>query len=147
MHTGGHLESHMGKLFKAGLALLVAASMMGPAVAQELTVEGVWQPDKSSDYEIRLCGKDDKQLCLKVLAIRDHMDKPQNRPYLGKDIIDKAKPAGKNRWRGNLNLFGQSADTTIILVSANVIELKGCLYFVACKSIKLTRAEEQAASQ
>ncbi len=131
----------MGKLLRAGLALLVAASMTGPVLAQSATIEGVWQPDKNSDYEISFCGKDNQQLCLKVLAIRDRMDKPENRPYIGTNIIDKARPVGKNRWRGNLNLFGQSADTTIILQSANTIELKGCLYLVICKSLKLTRVQ------
>lgn len=132
----------MGKLFRVGLAAFLAVSMTVPTLAQDLSVEGVWQPkDKDSDYQVHMCGQDGKRLCLKVLAIRAHMDKPENRPYVGTDIIDQAKPSGQNRWKGKLNLFGQSADTTITLVGANQIDLSGCLYFVVCRSIKLTRVQ------
>src|SRR6478609_6854676 len=99
----------MNKLVRVGLALLVSAAMAVPALAADASVEGVWQPDKNSDYQVHMCGKDSKQFCLKVLAIRGKMDKPENRPYVGTDIIEAAKPSGKNRWKGKLNLFGQSA--------------------------------------
>ncbi len=86
-----------------------------------------------------LCGDKGDRFCLTVVELRGKMRKPENLEYLGKTIVDQAKPAGKNVWKGKLDLFGVSGDATITLKNANTLHLKACAYVVVCKEITLTR--------
>ena len=123
-------------------ALALATAMASPALAAEATVEGLWQPeDGLSDYQVSYCGADGTRFCLKVVALRGKADKEKNRPYVGTNIVDGAKASGVNRWKGKLNLFGQTADATFTLKSANVLVMDGCAYFVVCDTIVLSRAK------
>lgn len=124
---------HVFQVLVATLALAV------PAMADTGSVEGLWSPDGFSDYRVTLCGPQKDKFCLTVVALRAGADKPRNRPYIGKNIIDLAEPAGNNTWRGKLNLFGQSADGTIVFSAPDRIEFKGCLLLVVCQSITLKR--------
>jgi uncharacterized protein (DUF2147 family) len=129
----------MNRLAKFSAAALVALSMVAPALAQDNAVVGVWQPDKNSDYTASLCGPDNDRFCLTVTELRGNMRKPENLKYLGKDLISQAKQSGKNRWKGKIDLFGISGDTTITLKNANTLHLKACAYVVVCKEITLKR--------
>ena len=129
----------MNRLAKFSAAALVALSMVAPALAQDNAVVGVWQPDKNSDYTASLCGPDNDRFCLTVTELRGNMRKPENLKYLGKDLISQAKQSGKNRWKGKIDLFGISGDTTITLKNANTLHLKACAYLVVCKEITLKR--------
>lgn len=129
----------MKSLVKYSMAALTALSMVAPALAQDNTVAGVWQPDANSDYQASLCGSSGDRFCLTVAELRGKMRKPENLDYLGKKIVDEAKPAGKNVWKGKLNLFGVSGDATITLKNANTLHLKACAYVVVCKEITLKR--------
>lgn len=129
----------MNKTLIFGAVMALFAGLAGPVVAAEATVEGTWLVGKDSAYQGSFCGKDNKAFCLTVKRLSGGMDTPKNRPYLGVNIIDKAKASGKNRWRGNLNLFGQTADTTVSLKNANTLLLHGCVYFVVCKELELER--------
>jgi uncharacterized protein (DUF2147 family) len=129
----------MNRLVKFSMAALVALGMVAPALAQDRSVEGLWQPDKNSDYRASLCGKDNDRFCLTVMALRGKMRKPENLEYLGKNIVNEAKPAGKNTWKGKINLLGISGDATITLLSSDQLHLKACAYVVVCKEITLKR--------
>jgi len=131
----------MQLFLKAGLGLAMAVAMAAPAMAQGVDVTGLWRPDKNSDYDVTMCGKDDAQLCIKVVALRDKMDTAKNRPYLDTFLIDKAKPAGQGRWKGKLTLFGQTGDATLTLKGANTMDVKACAYIVVCREITLTRVQ------
>ena len=121
-------------------ALALVAGLSAPAWAVDTSVVGVWQPDnKESDYQATLCGDDQQRLCLQLVALRAGADKPKNRPYLGKNIVEGAKPKGENSWKGELNLFGQTADATFTLKGPDVLEMSGCAYVVVCKTITLNR--------
>lgn len=128
------------QVFKILGALALVAGLSAPALAVDTSVVGVWQPDnKESDYQATLCGDDQQHLCLQLVALRAGADKPKNRPYLGKNIVEGAKPKGDSSWKGQLNLFGQTADATFTLKGPNVLEMSGCAYLVVCKTITLNR--------
>ena len=128
------------QFFKVMGALALVAGLSAPAWAVDTSVVGTWQPDnKESDYQATLCGDDQQRLCLQLVALRAGADKPKNRPYLGKNIVEGAKPKGDKSWQGQLNLFGQTADATFTLKGPDVLEMSGCAYLVVCKTIKLNR--------
>jgi len=129
----------MNRLAKFSSVALVAISMIAPAVAQDNAVVGVWQPDKDSDYTASMCGSKNDRFCLTVTELRGGMRKPENLKYLGKDLINQAKQSGKNRWKGTIDFFGISGDTTVTLQNANTLHLKACAYIVVCKEITLKR--------
>ena len=131
----------MKQFWNMGIALALGAALIGPAAAEGATVAGVWEVGADSAYEGSFCGKDGKAFCLTVTRLSGGMDTAKNRPYLGRNIIDKAKPSGKGHWRGQLNLFGQSADATVSLKNDSTLLLHGCVYFVVCKDLELKRAE------
>jgi uncharacterized protein (DUF2147 family) len=129
----------MNRFAKFSMAALTALSMVAPATAQDNVVVGVWQPDKDSDYTVSMCGPSKDRFCLTVTELRGGMRKPENLKYLGKNIINEAKQSGKNRWKGKIDLFGISGDTTVTLQNANSLHLKACAYVVVCKEITLKR--------
>lgn len=131
--------------------LLSAALSFGAFAEGDATTDpaqaivGVWQPpDKLADYEIRICDPASGSICLRVLTLRGKAIKPENTVYLGKDIVDRARPAGTGAWKGKLRLWGQEADGTVKVQDANTLKLTGCAYIVVCKDIVLTRFDEAA---
>ena len=129
----------MNRFGKFSAAALCALSMVAPTTAQDNTVVGVWQPDKDSDYTASMCGAKGDRFCLTVSELRGGMRKPENLKYLGKNLINEAKQSGDNTWRGKIDFFGVSGDTTVTLKNANTLHLKACAYFVVCKEITLKR--------
>jgi len=129
----------MNRLVKFSAAALCALSMVAPATAQDNTFQGVWQPDKDSDYTASLCGANNDRFCLTVTELRGGMRKPENLKYLGKNLINQAKASGKNTWKGKIDFFGISGDATATLKDANTLHLKACAYIVVCKEITLKR--------
>lgn len=129
----------MNRFGKFSAAALVALSMVAPALAQDNSVIGVWQPDKDSDYTASLCGPNNDLFCLKVTELRGGMRKPENLKYLGKYLMEGAKPSGKNVWKGKIDVMGVKGDATITLKSADTLHLRACAYFVVCKEITLKR--------
>jgi hypothetical protein len=127
------------RVIPAAALLLCALMLAAPARAETASVEGLWSPDQLSDYRVSLCGPQKDRLCFTVAALRKAADSARNRPYLGKTIIDGAKPDGANRWEGRLDLFGQSADSTITFRAPDTIELKACMLLVVCQSIVMKR--------
>ena len=131
----------MRQILGFGAALVLGAAITAPALAEAGSVIGTWVVGEDSAYAGSFCGNDGKAFCLTVTRLSGGMDTPDNRPYLGVNIIDKAKPAGNGRWKGKLNLFGQSADTTVSLKNENTLLLHGCVYMVICKDLELVRAD------
>ena len=121
------------------MAALTALSMGAPALAQDPTVVGVWQPDENSNYTVSMCGAKGDRLCFTVTELRGGMRKPENLKFLGKNLLNEAKQSGKNSWKGKINYFGISGDATVTLKDANTLHLKACAYVVVCKEITLTR--------
>jgi uncharacterized protein (DUF2147 family) len=119
------------------VALLIAD--MAQAVASPV---GIWEIEmRDSRYRVEMCG-DGTQLCGTLIWLGNGADSPENLPYLNTLLIDHARPAGPNRWRGDLHIYGQSAAGTITQVGENEIVLKGCVALVICRTYRLHRMAE-----
>ena len=126
------------RLLKRSLvgALATVLAMVEPAMASPV---GVWEIEMGdSRYRVEMCG-DGTELCGTLIWLGGGADNRDNRPYLNTLMIDHAKPAGRNRWKGELHLYGQSAGGTITQESDDLIRLKGCVAFIVCKSYDLYR--------
>ena len=132
----------MTKIVRWAAALAMGLALAAPAVAQDAPVTGKWQTkDRDADYQIEMCGPDNTQLCVRLVALHGRGDKAKNRAYLGKLLVDRARPVSQVRWRGKIDLMGQTADATFTLRSANTLEISGCAYVVICDSFNLNRIE------
>lgn len=131
----------MKALLKTAVALAASLMLAAPAVAQDYSVEGVWTlKDKSSDYRATLCGKNGDRLCFELIALRKGADKPKNRKYLNTRIINEARPAGPNRWKGSISLYGQSANGTLVMLG-DTMKVNACAYVVICDEFNLYRVK------
>ena len=124
---------------KSVLVLGAMALLAQPALASP---EGVWEIEmRDSRYSVELCG-DGTQLCGTLIWLGNGADNATNLPYLNTLLIDHARPARANQWNGDLHLFGQTAAGTITQVSADEIQLKGCVALVICKTYRMFRYTE-----
>lgn len=121
------------------LALTVAMSLLTLNVAQAASPEGIWEIEmRDSRYDVRLCG-DGQALCATLIWLGNGADNAENLPYLNTLMIDHARPAGPNRWLGELHVYGQSASGTITQVGPDQITLKGCFLGIFCKTYQMYR--------
>ena len=129
------------KVFSSLIAVLLALAFSLPAVAAPLSPVGTWEIEfGDSRYEVTLCG-DGTELCGKLIWLGNGGDTPENLPYLNTLLIDHAKRLGPYRWRGDLNLWGQTATGTIDLVSNDLFLTQGCVLFVICRTYKFYRID------
>ena len=127
-----------------GLAGLGAAALMAmtPFAAFADTTIGVFQTtDRNMDYELRLCGKDEKQLCVKLLAARGSGKTKDTLKWIGKDIVANARPTGKNRWKGTVHIQGLTVDGDLKLSPGEKFVMSGCVYVVVCSDFMLIPAQ------
>lgn len=132
----------MSKLLRTVIALGAAALMgLSPVAAFAETSLGVYQTtDRKMDYELSLCG-DGAQLCVKLLAARGTALTKQTRPYVGKFIVNKAKPGGKNKWNGRITIQGYTLDGSLKLRPGKDFVMHGCAYVVICSDFTLIPAK------
>jgi uncharacterized protein (DUF2147 family) len=120
----------------------VALMSFAPVAARADSVLGVYQTtDRKMDYELSLCGKDEKALCVKLTGIRDTADIPRTRAYLHKYVVDRAKPAGTNRWKGKMNIAGYDLSGSLTLKPGVNFVMSGCAYVVVCDDFTLIPAK------
>ncbi|WP_423067258.1 hypothetical protein [Devosia sp. CN2-171] len=127
----------MKTIASVALAVAMGAAAVGPAAAAaDLT--GNWGPgDKSTTYHFTMCGDSGKNVCVDLIALRDHMDTPKNRPYLNTRLVERAKPSGDNVWKGKMSVFGVTGDATITMLNPELLSVNLCAYIVMCKEYKL----------
>lgn len=119
------------------LGLLGALSLSLPSVAA--SPEGTWEIEmRDSRYYVTLCG-DGTALCAELIWLGNGADNAENLPYLNTMLIDKAVQTKPGEWKGQLNIYGQSAAGTITQVNDNQISLTGCVAWVICKSYQMYR--------
>jgi len=125
------------------LSIALMVLLAQPAVAQEFASPvGTWEIEmRDSRYRVELCG-DGTQLCGTLIWLGRGADNAENLPYLNTLLIDHAPSIGVNQWRGDLHIFGESADGTITQVSDDQIKLEGCAFVVICKTYQLYRYAE-----
>ena len=113
---------------------------LGPATAAQNL--GVYQTtDRKMDFELVTCGSSDKDLCVTLLAARGSAATKQVKPYIGKLVVNKAKPAGNNNWRGSMQFGQYELSGQMKLVPGKSFVVSGCAYIVICEDIKLIPAK------
>jgi uncharacterized protein (DUF2147 family) len=114
---------------------------LSPVAAFASTSLGIYQTtDRKMDYELSLCG-DGAQLCVKLLAARGTALTKQTKPYIGKFIVNKAKPGGKNKWNGRITIQGYTLDGSLTLKPGKSFVMRGCAYIVICSDFTLIPAK------
>jgi hypothetical protein len=113
---------------------------LGPATAAQNL--GVYQTtDRKMDFELVTCGSSDKDLCVTLLAARGSAATKQVKPYIGKLVVNKAKAAGENTWRGTMRFGQYDLDGKMRLRPGKSFVISGCVYLVVCEDIKLIPAK------
>ena len=133
-------KNAMSGLLKTAVAL-GAALLMGasPALAGSL---GVYQTsDRKMDFGLETCGTSDKDLCVTLLAARGSAATKQVKPYIGKLVVNKAKAAGENIWRGTMRFGQYDLDGKMRLRPGKSFVISGCAYLLVCDDIKLIPAK------
>ena len=128
-------------LLRTGIALGTALMLsMGSASAdQDL---GVYKTsDRKMDFQLNTCGKGDKELCVTLTAARDSAATWQVTPWIGKLVVDRAKPAGKGVWRGTMQFGQYELNGKMTLRPGQSFKVSGCAYMVICDDINLIPAE------
>lgn len=124
---------------------LTAAAMMAlmPMAAFADTQLGMYQTeDRLEDYQVSLCGAGGKMLCVKLLALRGKAYSDRAAALIGHNIVDQAKPAGANKWKGKITIEGKTADSTLTLRQGVALDVHACAYVVLCASISLPAAKK-----
>ena len=124
---------------------LTAAAMMMlmPMAAFADTQLGMYQTeDRLEDYQVSLCGAGGKMLCVKLLALRGKAYSDRAAALIGHNIVDQAKPAGANKWKGKITIEGKTADSTLTLRQGVALDVHACAYVVLCASISLPAAKK-----
>lgn len=99
----------------AAVAMLAALAPLA-SYAETSTPLGIYQTtDRKMDFALALCGNDGRQLCVTLQDARGSARTKQTRPFIGKYVVDHAKPAGKNVWKGSMTVQGYTADGTLTL--------------------------------
>lgn len=123
-------------------AAVVAAASLSPVAAFADTPLGIYQTtDRKMDYDLRLCGNGEKQLCVMLKDARGTALTEQTRKFVGKDIVRNATPAGKNVWKGSVSIAGRTLDGTLTLNAGTNFVMHGCLYVVVCNDFTLIPAK------
>lgn len=139
MATNTEASAMSGLLKIAGA--LSAALLMGasPVLAENL---GVYQTsDRKMDFELNTCGSSDKDLCVTLLAARGSAASKQVKPYIGKLVVNKAKAAGENNWRGTMRFGQYDLEGKMRLRPGKSFVISGCAYLIVCEDIKLIPAK------
>ena len=125
---------HLAKKFAT--AALVLGLAVTPALAADPT--GTWQSTTGeSRYKVSFCGEGG-QLCAQLTWLRDDAKTPETLPYLGKHVLQGAKPTAANRRKGALSYNGDTYKGSVTMVDANALTLKGC-DGIFCKSMNFVR--------
>ena len=133
----------MSTLLRTVTSLTIATfAGLAPVAAFADTPLGVYQTtDRKMDFSLALCGSDGKQLCVILAAARGSADVPQTHPFIGKYVVDHAKPAGKNTWKGSMTVQGQTMGGTLSLNPGVNFVMHGCAYVVICSDFTLIPAQ------
>jgi len=124
------------RLKRIGAIMSLVALAAMPAAASPA---GQWEIETGSQrYDVTLCG-DGTELCATLIWLGKGDDTAKNRPYLNTMVIDHAPLIRPNQWRGELHLYGRTATGTITQVSDDVVQLKGCYFFVICRTYMMHR--------
>ena len=121
---------------------VVAVAALTPLATFAETPLGMYQTaDRLEDYSASLCGQGDKYLCIKLLALRGAARSDAGNKLIGTNVLNLAKPAGSNKWKGVITIDGKTADATVTLRKGVALDVHACAYVVLCASISLPVAK------
>ncbi|WP_196258655.1 hypothetical protein [Pelagibacterium limicola] len=123
---------------RIAIALLIAATTLTPALAQEASPEGVWQDDWGTTLEISFCGEDATQLCAVLLDVQGESRTEENLAYVNQQIM-QADMVAENQWQGTVIFEGNEAEGTLTHVAADSIEIRGCRALIFCETLAFQR--------
>ena len=145
----------MNLTLRLALCAVAALAVASPALAAD--PHGVWLTEPgTSRIQIADCGG---ALCGSIVWLKDPNDaetaKPRldkfnadaskrSRPLMGVTIVIGMKPAGTDKWSGQVYNAedGKTYTGSITLTSANTLDLKGCaLAGLICKTQTWTRTK------
>ncbi len=131
----------MSGLLRNAVALGAALMMtMSPALAAEDL--GIYQTtDRKMDFGLSTCGSSGKDLCVTLLDARGSAATRQVKPYIGKVVVNRAKPSGKNVWKGTMKFGEFSLSGQMVLRPGKSFKLSGCVFLIACSDFNLIPAE------
>ncbi len=121
----------------AGAALMM---MAGPAMAAKEI--GIYQTtDRKMDFQLLTCGNGDTELCVVLKDARDTARTWQVEPYIGKLVVNRAKPTGNNLWKGTMKFGQYSVSGKMTLRPGESFVVSGCAMFVVCNDFNLIPAK------
>ena len=125
-----------------GVAALVGLTPVASHAATAQSLGTYQTTDRKMDFALALCGNSGKELCVTLAAARCDAVTPQTHPFIGKYVVDHAKPAGKNVWKGSMTVQGYTADGTLTLHPGKDFVMHGCTYVVMCSDFTLIPAKQ-----
>ena len=128
-------------MLKTIVALSAALLLtMSPVLAKENF--GIYQTsDRKMDFKLTTCGDSGVDLCVKLLAARGSAATKQVKPYIGRFVVNKAKPAGANIWKGIMHFGQYDLDSSMTLKPGESFYISGCVFLVVCEDITLIPAK------
>lgn len=127
----------MTRFLSWAAALAFAALVAAPAFAGSASPVGSWEVTTGeARYKVTACG--DKQLCAKLIWLRDDQRTDANLKVLNKYVVRGAQQVDANSWAGNVMFDGRAYDGEMTLRSTNFMTLKGCSG-ILCQTYQLTR--------
>ncbi|WP_152658793.1 DUF2147 domain-containing protein [Devosia chinhatensis] len=122
--------------------VFAAGALIATALPTLASPEGVWELEtRDTRFALQTCG-DGSQVCGQLVWLSEADYNEQYKPYLNKPMADRLMPAGPNRWKGEMTLFGHKVAGTLTQRSANQMTLQGCAFLVVCKSYDMFRHSE-----
>ena len=127
----------MNTFAKLAAAACVSATMTTAAFAVE-SPAGTWQSvDGTTRFEVTLCG-DGADVCAKLVYLGGEAATPENLQYLNQYVLQGAKRALENKWRGEAEYLGEVVKGTMTMVGANSMTINGCKGAL-CQKFELVR--------
>jgi uncharacterized protein (DUF2147 family) len=135
----------------SGLAAAIMLAAVTPVSAASADAAGRWlHPENGAILALFDC---DGDLCLRVdqgskpglLDVKNPDDSLRSRPIDGLMILDHAKAAGGDSWKGQLynTQDGNTYTGTITLLSPAQLQMKGCWLSVFCKTLVFSKIPDQ----
>ena len=153
MHFGKRLMKLTSGKFALAALLALAFGVSGSHAATSAL--GTWlSADGGTKVRIVDCGG---KLCGKVVWLSDPVgndgkpktdkynkdESKRSRPLLGVPVVQGMAPSGDNKWSGQIYNAddGKTYQAHVTVISANAMNVQGCVFGFLCKSQKWTRAD------
>ena len=133
--------------FRRALLPLIAVSAIAFAVpAKSASPEGLWLvEDQTGRIRIEKCGNEMWGFLAWQKIAKNDVNNPnpaaRNRSLLGIPLLISMKPAGQDRWEGNVYnpRDGKTYSSKMAMLPSGLLEIKGCVMGFLCGGENWTR--------